>query len=150
MSLRLLPLLVTASILVPMGSNIVFAQQEPPPPPTENNQAPPPPNGNPEPPWVKDLNLSDQQKEQIKTIHNQEIQETESLREQLTAAEQQLRSLFGSDASTAELQQQHHQIQKLQQKLDDRHFETILAERQILTPEQRAQLANLKPPQQRP
>jgi Spy/CpxP family protein refolding chaperone len=63
-----------------------------------------------------------------------------------------MHSLLTSDASTDKLRQQHQQIQKLHQQLDDQHFETMLAVRQVLTPEQRQQLDKLmqQPPPQLP
>lgn len=110
---------------------------------------PPPPGGrgeqrgNGEPPWAKEINLSSEQKAQIKQLHEQAKKDTESLRSQLMEADKQMRSLFASDASPENLRQQHQKIQGLRQKLDNRRFEMMLAERQVLTAQQRTQLGKL-------
>ncbi|HBB36054.1 MAG TPA: hypothetical protein DDZ80_16095 [Cyanobacteria bacterium UBA8803] len=160
MNLRYLFMLGTASLLIPMGSAIALSQTAsqliaatpvaaiaqvpqcpapPPPPPMAQGRS----GGNPEPPWAKDLNLSTEQQEQIAAIHEQARKEGEGLREQLMAADNQMRSLLASDAAPDRLRQQHQQIQALHQQLDNNRFETMLAERQVLTPEQRAQLGKL-------
>jgi len=104
--------------------------------------------GNPEPPWMKDINPSTEQRERIKAIHEQSRKDTEDFLQQLHKAEDQMHSLLTSNASLDKLRQQHQQIQKLHQQLDDHNFETMLAVRQVLTSEQRQQLDKLM--QQRP
>ncbi len=165
-------LLGAASLMLPIGSAIALSQPElalmaanPTPSSTPNSQClppppmgegpPPPPMGENQsevaptaPPWAKDLNLSDEQQERIQKIHEQGKKEMEELRPQLMAADEKMRSLLESDSSSDQLHQQHQQIQKLRQQADDKHFEMMLAERQVLTPEQRAQLAKLMPPHQ--
>jgi Spy/CpxP family protein refolding chaperone len=119
-------------------------------------QCPPPPMGEvpggdiPDPPWAKDINLTTQQREQIKTIHLNTRKETEGLHKQLFETEQKMRSLLGNEVSQEELKQQHEQIQKLHQQLDNKHFDSMLAERQVLTVEQRKQLSLLMPQHPKP
>lgn len=156
-------LLITASILVPIGSAIAFSgsgiqstlaqanqpsttlmAQSPPPPPNGEFK----PEGKGEPPWIKDLNLSAEQKNRLKAIHEEARKNSEGLRQQLMEADQQMRQLWESNAAPEKLRQQHQQIQKLRQQLDDKRFETRLAEQQVFTPEQRTQLTKLM--QQRP
>jgi Spy/CpxP family protein refolding chaperone len=93
------------------------------------------------PPWADAINLSTQQRQQIQALHQQTKNDTQALRQQLQQAEQQLRSLLAGNASDDQLRQLHQQIQPLRQQLDDKRFDMLLAERQILTPEQRTQLA---------
>ncbi len=160
MNWRYLFLLSTASLLLPIASAVAFnqiksasigdssnsstfiAQMPPGPPPRGEAQ----PGGGLEPPWAKDLNLSTEQRDRIKTLHEQAQKEIEGLRQQLLEADKQMRSLLASDTSSEQLRQQHQQIQTLHQQLDNKHFEMMLAEREVLTPEQRSQLAKLMPP----
>jgi Spy/CpxP family protein refolding chaperone len=58
-------------------------------------------------------------------------------------ADKQMRLLFTSDASPEKLRKQHQTIQRLRQKLDNKRFEMMLAERQVLTTQQRTQLGKL-------
>lgn len=129
----------------PTGSTVI-AQFPPPPPLMGEVQG----GDIPDPPWAKDINLSQQQREQIKTIHLNTRKETEALHKQLFEADQKMRSLLGSDVSQEELKQQHEQIQKLHQQLDNKHFDSMLAERQVLTVEQRKQLSLLMPQHPKP
>ena len=54
-----------------------------------------------------------------------------------------MRSLLANDASEEQLRQQHQNIQGLRQQLGNNRFETMLQVREILTPEQRTQMAEL-------
>lgn len=89
------------------------------------------------------LDLSTEQRQRIEAIEQQSETETEGLHQQLREAKQQMQSLLSSEASTNELRQQHQQIQELHQQLEDSRFETRLQVREVLTPEQRTQLAEL-------
>lgn len=94
--------------------------------------------------FADQLGLSDAQRNEIETIHSQAQTESEALRTQLQAAHEQMHGLMASDATDAELRQRHDQMQALQQQMGDRRFETMLAIRNVLTPEQRAQMQELK------
>jgi periplasmic protein CpxP/Spy len=176
MNPRHLFLIGAASLLIPMTSAIAITTTKSAPiiaqaPQNQRPDAegelgdgfpPPPPGGrgeqrgNGEPPWSKEINLSSEQKAQIKQLHEQAKKDTESLRSQLMEADKQMRSLFASDASPENLRQQHQKIQGLRQKLDNKRFEMMLAERQVLTAQQRTQLGKLmqqrqgKKPQSQP
>jgi Spy/CpxP family protein refolding chaperone len=104
----------------------------PPPPPMRGMES-----GNlPEPPWAKNLNLSTEQRSRLQAIHQQGIKGIEEVQKRLFAADNQLRSLLESSVPLEQLRQQHQQIQALRQQLDNNHFEMMLAEREVLTPEQ--------------
>lgn len=98
------------------------------------------------PPMFEQLNLTEEQQEQIRTLHEQTMATTESQRQQLQEAHEEMRSLLTSDASADELRQQHQDMQQLRQTLETQHFEMMLSIREILTPEQRAELAEMGPP----
>jgi Spy/CpxP family protein refolding chaperone len=91
------------------------------------------------------LNLSAEQQQQIESIHEQRKASSEGLREQMRAAKEEMRSLQASNASAEQMRQQHQKIQQLHQQMSDQRFETMLQVREVLTPEQQAKLAELKP-----
>lgn len=96
------------------------------------------------PRWLQELNLTPEQSERIRAIHQESKEGSQGLREQMKAAKEQMRNLMNSGASSDQLRQQHDQIQSLHQQLSDRRFETMLKINEVLTPEQRSQLAQLK------
>ncbi|BAU64007.1 hypothetical protein STA3757_13760 [Stanieria sp. NIES-3757] len=90
------------------------------------------------------LNLTTEQSEQIKTIRENSQAERENLGQELKQAKSQMRSLLASsDASNDQLRQQNQQVQNLEQQLRNQKFETMLQMREVLTPEQRTQMAEL-------
>jgi periplasmic protein CpxP/Spy len=93
--------------------------------------------------WGKELNLTAEQQAQIKTIRDQEKTDSESLRQQMKTAREQLGALMTGNASDAQLRQQHDQVRQLGQQLGDRRFDTMLKIRSVLTPEQRTKAAEL-------
>ncbi len=92
---------------------------------------------------LKQLDLTTEQSEQIKAIKESAQASKENLREQMRAEKQEMRSLFESDASSAELTQQHQKLQALHQQRGENRFQTMLQIREILTSEQRAKMAEL-------
>ena len=147
MTLRRSLLITAAAILVPMGS--AFALTE-----TQFNR----PNlmaqrasgngdrsrGFQEGRWLEELDLSAEQSEQIQSIREDAKQTMEPLREQMQQEREALRSQMAGDTATdQQLRTQHGRIQDLHQQLGVQRFETMLAMRQVLTPEQRAQMAEL-------
>jgi Spy/CpxP family protein refolding chaperone len=93
--------------------------------------------------WLQQLDLTPEQSEQIRAIHQQSQEDRDTLYQQLKAAKEDMRSLLSSDATAEELREQHQQLQNLQQQASDRRFETMLQIREVLTPEQRNQMAEL-------
>ena len=55
-----------------------------------------------------------------------------------------MQTLLASDASTEEIREQQQEAQNLRQQLDSNRFETMLEIREILTPEQRARMLELR------
>ena len=144
MKIRYLLLLPAAVWLVQVGSAIAsapsFHAPTAAPAVAQTSPASDRPNEIPAPPWARDLNLSAEQRSRLKTVNEQARQEGEALHQKLMEAEKQLRSLLQSDASLQALREQHQQVQQLRQQLDDNHFEALLSERQVLTPEQLAKV----------
>ncbi len=92
---------------------------------------------------LEQLDLTPEQSQKIEAIQNQSKTDTEALRSQMETQHQEMRSLLASDASTEQLRQQHQQVEKLHQQLDNNRFETMLRIREVLTSEQRAKIAEL-------
>ena len=92
---------------------------------------------------LQQLDLTPEQSRQIEAIQQQSRAQNESLHREVQQQRAQTRSLFTSNAAPERLRQQHEQTQNLQQQLSDNLFETMLQVREVLTPEQRSQLAEL-------
>lgn len=92
---------------------------------------------------LEQLDLTPEQSQNIEAIQNQSKTDTEALRSQMQTQHQKMESLLASDASTEQLRQQHQQVEKLHQQLDNNRFETMLRIREVLTSEQRAKIAEL-------
>lgn len=94
--------------------------------------------------WQEQLNLSADQKAQIKQIRDQERSSSDGLRQQMKAAAEKQKSLMTGNATDDQLRQQHREMQALRQQMGERRFDTMLKIRQVLTPEQRVKAAQLK------
>ena len=95
------------------------------------------------PKFLEQLDLTDEQSAQIEAIHEQYRAVNEQDYQKLQQARESMRSLFAQDANPNQLRQQHQEIQSLRQQLGNRRFETMLQVREILTSEQRQQMAEL-------
>ncbi|MFM7448593.1 MAG: Spy/CpxP family protein refolding chaperone [Leptolyngbyaceae cyanobacterium] len=92
--------------------------------------------------WLRDLNLTPVQVNQMNQIRDRYRDQLNQQRQALRQAQQRLQQLLSSsNASQRALLAQHRQVQALRQRLSDTQFESILAMREVLTPEQRAKLA---------
>ena len=92
---------------------------------------------------LQQLELTPEQSQQISAIQENSRTESETLWQEMQTNHEQMKSLLSSDASPEQLRQQHQQVQALRQQLGDNRFETMLQVREILTPEQRTQMAEL-------
>ena len=92
---------------------------------------------------IDELNLSNAQKQKIKQIHQQYQGQISQSQESLRSAQQRLSQMMvGTDSSIA-IRRQHQKVVQLRQALDNLRFESMLAMREVLTPEQRRQFAQL-------
>lgn len=89
------------------------------------------------------LNLSHQQKQKIKQIHQQYQAQIIQLRENLQLAQQQLAVMMAGTDSVAVIRAKHEEIAQFRQQLAALHFESMLATREILTPQQRQKFAEI-------
>ena len=92
---------------------------------------------------TEELNLTEDQISQIQVIQEGARDEMQALHESLRTEHGTLHELMAGDASEAELRTQHETIQTLHREVADKRFETMLATREVLTPEQRTDLAVL-------
>lgn len=92
---------------------------------------------------IQQLDLTPEQSEQIRAIAEQSKTESQPLRQQLETNRQEMGSLLASNASPEELRTNHQNLQNLHQELGNNRFETMLEIREVLTPEQRTQMAEL-------
>ncbi len=92
---------------------------------------------------VKQLDLTPEQSQKVDAIQEQFRSDNKTLFQEMRTNYQEMRSLLASDASNEQLRQQHQKIQDLRQELGTNRFENMLQIREILTPEQRAQMAEL-------
>jgi periplasmic protein CpxP/Spy len=151
MNWRSLFLIAAIPLLLPIGSSLARPEspsafpalmaQRPFGPPTGDGEMR---GEGREPRLPEELNLTTEQSQRIQAIQEQSKAARESLHQQLQAAEEQMRSLLAGNATADQLRQQHQQLQNLRQQLGNQHFETMLAIREILTPQQRAQMAELR------
>ena len=91
--------------------------------------------------WLQSLDLNDEQWGRIRAIYQQSTEDTRRLRQQLRAEREQLYSRLTSDVDTDQILPIHQRIQSLRQDLENRRFEAMLAMREVLTLEQRLQVA---------
>ena len=92
---------------------------------------------------LQQLDLTTEQSEQIDTITEQSKTIAEPLHEQIKTQRDQMQALMASSEDTEQIRAEYQEIQNLHQQLSDNRFETMLQIREVLTPEQRAEIAGL-------
>lgn len=86
------------------------------------------------------LNLTPEQTQQMQAVRQQYQGRMEQTRNQLQAARQEMKQLMSSGASDSQVQAKFREVQELQNQMANLRFESMMAMRSILTPEQRQQL----------
>lgn len=89
---------------------------------------------------LKQLNLSTEQLQKLKTIRDRDLARIRELSQQSQQANKELRDLLAGTENSDVIRTKHTQVLALQQELQSKHFERMLAMREILTPQQRSQL----------
>ena len=92
---------------------------------------------------LQQLDLTTEQSEQIKTIQEDSKATAEDLREQMQTQRQEMKDLLASDTNTEQIRAKYQETQSLHQQLGNNRFETMLQIREVLTSEQRAEMAEL-------
>ncbi len=93
--------------------------------------------------WMKELNLSQEQQQQLAAIQQKYKGQTEQLRQQLRTSQDELRNLMGGSASSDAIRAKNDQIVGLRQQLNKLRFESMLESRDIMSPQQRQQFTQL-------
>ncbi len=95
------------------------------------------------PQFMQQLKLTDAQQKQIMTIRSKYKNSLEQRREALKTTEEQLQRLMASSASVEVIQVKHTEFKRLMEEMENLRFNSMLEIREILTPSQRAQIAQL-------
>lgn len=92
----------------------------------------------------KELNLSQDQKDQLKEIKKAGKEKVRALRESKKALREKLKQAMNSNTSDSDLRKIHADLQKAEAEMKNLKFEKILSIRAILNEEQRAKFNKLK------
>jgi Spy/CpxP family protein refolding chaperone len=92
---------------------------------------------------LEKLNLTPQQKQKIASIRQKHRSEIEGLRQQIRTNQEELQTLMAGNSTDKELMAKHQKISELRQELANLNFENMLEIRQVLTPSQRSQMAQV-------
>jgi periplasmic protein CpxP/Spy len=95
------------------------------------------------PNWMNQLNLSQEQKQKLHAIHSQYKDQISQSKKAVRQSTQELSDLIISNASAEEIRAKHQQVQQLRQQLEQTSFESMLATREVMTPDQRREYAQL-------
>jgi len=90
--------------------------------------------------WISSLNLTREQTVKLNNLRQKFMKDTLSTRSKLSSVRVELQTLFAqADADNTRLKAKHDEMLKLQRELQEKRFESRLAVRKFLTPEQLAQ-----------
>lgn len=92
---------------------------------------------------LQQLNLSNDQLQQIKNIRSRNNSEIRSSRQRARQLQQEIQDLMSGTASSDLVRAKFNELQSARQQAAKLQFEQMLAMREVLTPQQRSQLAQL-------
>ena len=93
--------------------------------------------------FTEQLNLSESQTQQLEAIRQKYWGQMEQLRKKIQPQKQELQNLMAGTADASAIRNQHAQLLSLRQQLGNLRFESMLEMREVLTPEQRRQFAQM-------
>ncbi len=93
--------------------------------------------------FMKQLNLSSQQQQQLTAIRQKYDGQMRQIGEQLRKNQEELRTMMDGTASANAISAKHDQVLGLRQQLDKLRFQSMLESREVLTPEQRKQFSQM-------
>ncbi|MCU0537657.1 MAG: Spy/CpxP family protein refolding chaperone [Hydrococcus sp. Prado102] len=91
--------------------------------------------------FLEQLNLSEPQKQQISSIRQKYRGQIEQLQEQTMEAQKELFDMMAGTQSIDAIRSKREETASLREKLGNLRFESMLEMREVLTPQQRAQVA---------
>lgn len=123
-------LLILATLLLSFGSSIALTEPSSLTAQTvaENNES------------VKPPNLTPEQARQVGEARDRYRDQIAQQMQQLHQAQQELDELMSGSASEREVREKYSKVAALRQKIEDLRFESMMAVRSLLTPEQHRQL----------
>ncbi|XZN89074.1 MAG: Spy/CpxP family protein refolding chaperone [Microcoleus sp.] len=89
------------------------------------------------------LNLSADQKQKMQAVRDRYKDQISQRMQAVRQARQELQTMMSGTATASQIREKNNQISGLKKQLDDVRLESTLAMREILTPAQRTQLAEL-------
>lgn len=92
---------------------------------------------------LEQLDLSEEQRQQIAEIQEKYAPEIQQNQEELRSAYEELREMMVGNTSDEVIRQQHQEIGLMRQDLADLRLEGLLEVREVLTLEQRQELADM-------
>jgi protein CpxP len=131
-AILMLSLSSTAAIAIPQLPQTITQAPQPPGPPMQDGGQ-----------LFDKLNLTADQKQKMQAIRNQYKDKITQHRESIVKANQELTNMMNGNSSDTQLREKHRQVVAQAQQMADLQFDMMLAMRQILTPEQRRQLAQM-------
>ncbi|MDV3000069.1 MAG: hypothetical protein N5P05_001675 [Chroococcopsis gigantea SAG 12.99] len=93
--------------------------------------------------FMEQLNLTEDQKRQISAIREKYKGQLQQARTNIQTSNQELETMMAGNASNEQLRAKHQEMMGMRDKMNDLRFESLLEMRQVLTPAQRSQLAQL-------
>ncbi|OCR02083.1 Spy protein [Oscillatoriales cyanobacterium USR001] len=131
-AILMLSLTSTAAIALPKLPETISQAPQPPNPPMQDGGQ-----------IFEKLNLTADQKQKMQAIRNQYKDKITQHRDAIVKANQELMSMINGNASDSQLREKHRQVVAQAQQMGELQFDMMLAMRQILTPDQRRQLAQM-------
>lgn len=92
----------------------------------------------------RQLDLTEEQRTKLAELRKEKSAKMESLRKQMKAAHEKMKAALEADSSDEALKKAHQEVRDVRAQLEDMRFESMLAIRKVLTPEQRKKFADLK------
>ncbi|MEL7035718.1 MAG: Spy/CpxP family protein refolding chaperone [Cyanobacteria bacterium J06592_8] len=92
---------------------------------------------------LEQLKATPEQKQKMENIRAQYQEQISQHQQLVRQAQQQLHELLSSNASQSQIRQKYQELTRLQQDMSQLHFEIILEVREVLTPEQRREFADI-------
>jgi len=89
------------------------------------------------------LNLSAEQKQKMQGVRDRYKDQISQRMQAVRQGRQELQTMMSGTANTSQIREKHRQIMGFRQQLEEVQFESTLSMREVLTPEQRSQLAQL-------
>ena len=89
----------------------------------------------------QDLNLTSEQTQQMQAIRDRYQDQISQRKQGVRQAQQELLDLMAGTASESQIREKYRQVETLKQQVSDIKFDSRLAMREVLTPEQRRQFA---------